>query len=376
MKTNLRILTATSAASLLVAIGAAWADPPRPVTIGQTVSGTLAASDAKSGDNTLYEDYTVRLSANQNIEALMSSSAFDAMLRVGRGTGTAFEELKSDDDSGGGTDARVRFLAPSEGVYTIRTNALSPEMSGAFSLRLSAYTPPPPPVTKPLTFGAPASGALAEGGPRIEDGDKLFDQYSFTAAAGDRVKIESKSSDFDSVVQLGRMVAGTFEELKSDDDSAGDKNARVLAALEQGGEYTVRVLGFDRDQKGAYSVSLEKLPPPAPAPRPKGIRVGEVKRGELTTASPTYDEFRAYDYYELSGRAGQSVTIIMRADYDAYLDLGVLSPGGFAKIASDDDSGGDTNAKIDFKFERSGKVIIRVSPLYAGAVGAYSLTVE
>jgi hypothetical protein len=306
----------------------------------------------------------------------MASSAFDSFLRVGRGTGAAFEELKSDDDSGGGVDARVRLAAPADGVYTVRANALSPEMAGAFTLRLSAYTPPPPPVTKPLAFGTPASGALADGGPRIEDGDKLFDQYAFTAAAGDRVKIETKSTEFDSVVQVGRMVAGAFETVKEDDDGGGDKNARVLAVLEQPGEYLVRVLAFDKDNKGAYTVSLDRLPPPAPAPRAKSIRIGQVQRGELTDRSAVFDEFRAYDYYQLSGRAGQTATIIMRAEYDAFLDVGVLSPGGFAVLKSDDDSGGDTNAKIDFKFERAGSVIIRVSPLHGGTVGPYTVTVE
>lgn len=375
MKTTFRLLLVTGAASMAMTVGA-FADPPRAITVGQTVSGTLASTDAKMENNTLYEDYTVRLGANQSIEARMSSSAFDAFLRVGRNTGNAFQEDKSDDDGGGGTDARVRFTAPSDGTYTIRANALNADGSGAFSLRVSAYTPPPAAVSRPLAFGVPASGTLAEGGPRLEDGDKLYDQYTFTAAAGERVKIETKSSAFDSVVQIGRLSGGNFEEVKSDDDSGGDKNARLLAVLADAGEYVVRVHGFDKDARGAYTVSLDRLPPPAAAPRPKPIRIGQVLRGELTTGSATYDEFRAYDYYELSGRAGQTATIIMRAEYDAYLDVGVMSPGGFAILKSDDDSGGGTNAKVDFKFERAGKVLIRVSPLQGGVVGPYTVTVE
>jgi hypothetical protein len=375
MKNTFRLLLASGAASMAMT-AAALADPPRPVTVGQTVNGTLAASDSKMDNNTLYEDYTVRLGANQSIEARMSSSAFDAFLRVGRNTGNAFQEDKSDDDSGGGTDARVRFTAPADGTYTIRANALNADGSGSFQLRVSAYTAPPPAVSRPITFGSPASGTLSEGGPRLEDGDKLYDQYTFTAAAGERVKIETNASAFDSVVQIGRMAGGSFEEIKSDDDSAGDKNARLLAVLENAGEYVVRVHGFDRDAKGAYTVSLDRLPAPAPAPRPKPIRIGQVLRGELTTSSATFDEFRAYDYYALNGRAGQTATIIMRADYDAFLDVGVMSPGGFAVLKSDDDGGGGTNAKVDFTFERAGQVLIRVSPLQGGVVGAYTVTVE
>ena len=375
MKRIFSLLAATSLASAAMA-ASALADPPRPISIGQTVQGTLTSADAKAQDDSLYEDYTVRLNAGQGVEALMSSSAFDTFLHVGRGVGTAFEELKSDDDGGGGTDARVRFAAPTEGVYTVRANALNASMSGAYSLRLSAYTPPPPAVAKPLAFGAPVAGALADGGSRIEDGDKLYDEYTFTAAAGERVKIESTSTAFDSVVQLGHVVAGAFESIKEDDDSAGDKNARLMTVLDTAGQYVVRVVGFDKDAKGAYTVSLNRLPPAAPPPRPKPIRVSQVLRGELTTSSATFDEFRAYDYYVLNGRAGQTATIIMRAEYDAYLDVGVMSPGGYAILKSDDDSGGGTNPKIDFKFERSGTVVIRVSPLHGGTVGPYTVSVE
>ncbi|MDX2234241.1 MAG: hypothetical protein NW200_07060 [Hyphomonadaceae bacterium] len=379
MKNTMRLLAAAGAASMMWAVlgaGVAAADPPRSVTIGQTVSGTLANRDAKAENGTPYDDHLVRLTADQGLEALMSSSDFDAFLRVGRGVGDEFEELKSDDDGGGGRDARVRFSAPEDGVYTVRANALSQEMRGAYSLRLSAYTPPPPPVTRPLAIDAPASGDLADGGPRLDEGDRLYAQYSFTGAAGDRLKIETNAAAFDSVLQLGRMVDGAFEELKSDDDGAGERNARILTVLEEPGEHIVRVVGFDADSKGPYTVSLTRLPPPAPAPRPKAIRIGEVQRGMFTTSSATFDEFRPYEYFRLTGRKGQTATIIMRADFDAFLDVGVMSPGGYAILKSDDDGAGQTNAKIDFTFEESGAVLIRTSPLHGGAVGGYTLTVE
>lgn len=375
MTRTIRFLAVTGAATAALVAGA-LADPPRPIAVGQSAQGTLNNADAKGDNNAFYEDHTVRLAANQNVEALMASSAFDAFLRIGRGVGSAFEELKSDDDSGGGTDARVRFAAPAEGVYTVRASALNEGMSGAYTLRLSAYAPPPPPTTRPIAFGSTENGRLADGGSRLEDGDKLFDQYSLTAAAGERIRVETKSAEFDSVVSVGRMVDGAFEEVKSDDDSGGDKNARLLAALEQPGEYILRVFGFDRDAKGAYTVSLNRLPPAAAEPRPKTIRVGQVVRGELTDASPTFDDFRGYDYYQLTGRRGQKVTIIMRAEFDAFLDVGVLSPAGFAILKSDDDGGGDTNAKIELTFDRAGTVIIRTSPLHGGASGPYSLSVE
>jgi hypothetical protein len=370
------LLAAASALSL-VAAAPASAQAQRTVTIGQTVSGALTAEDPKMEDRSSYDDFSLSLAAGQSVEIVMSSSAFDSFLHFGKGTGSAFTASSTDDDGAGGQDARIRFTATEAGIYTVRANALNEGMAGPYSLRVGAYAAPPPAVAKPITVGSTVQGALADGGSRLEDGDKLYDVYTFTGKKGDRLALSTASSAFDSIVELGRMKDGAFESIATDDDSGGDKNARLLTILPEDGTYTVRVVGFDKDARGAYSLKAEALPAPAAAPRPKAMRKGQVVQGELTDRSAQFGEFRAYDYYTIRGRAGEKVTIILRSEaFDAVLDVGVLSPGGFASVASDDDSGGGTNAKIDFTFERSGSVIIRTSSLNGAKVGAFSLSVE
>jgi hypothetical protein len=376
MKKVLGLLAAASALSL-VAAAPASAQAQRSVTVGQSVSGALTAEDPKMEDQSHYDDFSLSLAAGQSVEITMTSSAFDSFLHFGKGTGSAFSSTSTDDDSGGGQDARLRFTASEAGIYTVRANALNEGMTGPYSLRVAAYAAPPPATPKPITVGSTAEGSLADGGSRLEEGDRLYDVYTFTGKKGDRLAISTTSSAFDSVVELGRTTDGAFESLATDDDGGGEKNARLLTILPDDGTYSIRVIGFDKDARGAYSVKMEALPEPAAAPRPKAVRKGQIVKGELTDRSAQFAEFRAYDYYTIRGRAGEKVTIILRSEaFDAVLDVGVLSPGGFASVATDDDSGGETNAKIDFTFERSGSVIIRTSSLHGGRVGAFSLSVE
>jgi plastocyanin len=376
MTNKVSLLAAAGLMTLAFAAPAA-AQAQRTVNVGQTVSGALTADDPKAEDQSAYDDYSLQLRAGQSVEIVMSSDAFDSYLLLGRGTGSAFEQKANDDDSAGGQNARIRFTASEAGLYTVRANALNAGMTGPYSLRVAAYTPPPAPVAKPLAVGASAQGALADGGGRLEEGDRLYHVYTFAGKKGDRLAISAESSAFDPLVQLGRMDGEKFESLGEDDDSGGEKNARLLTVLPADGDYVVRVVGYDKDAKGAYAVKIATLPPPGPTPRPKTVTKGQIVRGELTDSSAQFEGFRPYDYYQVRGRAGETVTIIMRSEaFDAFLDVGVLSPGGFASVKSDDDGAGDTNAKVEFTFERAGVILIRTSALAAGKTGAFSLSVE
>lgn len=376
MNKMIGLLAAASALTLALA-APAHAQAQRTINVGQTLSGALTADDPKSEDQSAYDDFSLRLNAGQGVEIVLSSSAFDSFLLLGTGTGSAFSSTVTDDDGAGGQDARIRYTATEAGLFTVRANALNAGMAGPYSLRVTAYNAPPAPTASPIAAGSTVNGALADGGGRLEEGDKLYALYTFTAKKGDRIALSTASSEFDSLVQLGRTVNGAFEQLQEDDDSGGDKNARLLAILPDDGQYTVRVVGFDKDAKGAYTLKFENLPPAGAAPRPKPISKGQVVRGELTDRSAQFDEFRAYDYYTVRGRAGETVTIILRSEaFDAFLDVGAMTPGGFATIKSDDDGAGETNAKVEFTFERSGSVIIRTSALQGGKTGAFSLSVE
>ena len=61
------------------------------------------------------------------------SKRFDAFLRLEDATG---KQIAEDDDSGGGTNARLRFRPRAPGVYRIIATTFEPSTFGAYSLTI------------------------------------------------------------------------------------------------------------------------------------------------------------------------------------------------------------------------------------------------
>lgn len=104
----------------------------------------------------------------------------------------------------------------------------------------------------PLTYGDYVTGSLNEDVPAAI--------YTFDGQAGDRVTITLTSSDFDAYLALR---ADDQTELTTDEDSAGNTNARITAyQLPADGTYIIRAGAFGGGVKGAYELRLELEPPP------------------------------------------------------------------------------------------------------------------
>ncbi len=141
-------LAPTFAALLLVAGAALPAQAQTPIAVGQTVRGSLAASDAKLGDDSYYDAYTLNGRSGQTVTVTLRSEAFDTYLAVGRMSGSTFESLGTDDDGAGGTDSRVVLTLPANGAYVIRANSLSAGSTGDYTLEVAAGgTPSPTPAS-------------------------------------------------------------------------------------------------------------------------------------------------------------------------------------------------------------------------------------
>jgi hypothetical protein len=76
--------------------------------------------------------------------------------------------------------------------------------------------------------------------------------------------------------------------------------------------------------------------------------------------------------YQLSGRAGQRVVIdLVSDDFDAFLQ--VFDEDG--QEFSDDDSGGDYNSRLGYRFDRDGTITIVATSLSGGETGRFELSV-
>lgn len=155
--------------------------PSTPIAVGQTINGVLATGDCRLPfDGSLFDAYTFSGTAGQQIAISQTSSAFNAFLLLLSPTGTA---IAADDNSAGGTDARIpgptgAFSLPTTGTYTILANAFDASMSGNYALTLGAASVA---GTVQLTF---SSYAIGEGGGALSVGVTRTGDVTLPASVG------------------------------------------------------------------------------------------------------------------------------------------------------------------------------------------------
>jgi hypothetical protein len=268
----------TGSYTLSVESGAA-PPPPGPagtITLGQTVSGRLDADDAQAGDDSFYELWTFRGRPGDRVTITLRSSDFDAYLGWGRMSGGGeWEEIDSDDDGAGGTDARLEVTVGDQGTYVIRANTLSSGETGSYTLQVEAggsggdggddgdgdndggeSEEVDLSRAREIRPGAPMSGELDGDDPQLGD-ESYYELYTFTGRAGDRVTITMRSDDFDTFLALGRAVGGRFEAVESNDDGDGEgTNSRLEVTLPANGQYVIRANSLAGSDTGAYTIEL------------------------------------------------------------------------------------------------------------------------
>jgi hypothetical protein len=201
--------------------------------------------------------------------------------------------------------------------------------------------------------------------------------YKFKMVEGKVYQIDLRSNDFDSYLRL-ENPAGT--QVASDDDSGGFPNARINYAASQTGEFTIICTSFAANAKGKFELTiLEKAKEPAPAR--KGIVLEFAKGKKIADAAavlgkddPPYRANRPGKRFLINLDAGKSYQIDMKSRaFDSMLYL--LDPDGM-QVASDDDSGGNLDARIIYRPTKTGQYQI-ISTYYGFAGGGeFTLTVE
>lgn len=364
------LFLAASAIALLTS-SAALAQSTVDARLGDEIRGRLEDGDARTrgGEAYRYDDYRVQVRAGQRLEAQMTSDDFDAYLEVYADGQTSRTALASDDDAAGDLNARVRFTAPESGRYIVRARNYSGMETGDYILSLSERPAVRIPRPGRIAVGRDVSGRLTSSDAEDDDG-RVYDAYAFRAAAGERVAIALESEDFDAVLRVGRVVEGVVVQMAENDDGGSGLNARLIFTAPQAGEYVVQATAYGQAAEGDYRLSLEQGPPP---PEAKPAVIGEETRGRLTSASSTSDPGAPADLYRFTGQEGQRLAISLNADrFDAYLEL---FDAHHNSLATDDDSGGELNARLTHVLPQDGEYLVEARAFSSGE-GAYTLKIE
>ncbi len=339
-------------------------DDVSSIAYGQTVEGELDsemdsvpfAFEGKAGDE-------VRITLN--------TSEFDAFLTLEALGG---EQLASDDNSAGETDAQIDFTLPEDGTYIIQVLDAFGGESGAFSLTLNqlengVVIDVPAPTVEPVIEG-PSNGESITIGDSVDgqlDGEAIA--YSFEGGADQAILITLTSDDFDPFLTL-LDSSGTV--LETDDDGAGNLNAQIEFTIPADDTYTIEVGSFFDGARGAFNLSLGDgtvVTLPTPAPSGDGqIVLGETVEGELTRRQGTLE-------YTFEGEAGQVITISQQSDdFDSFVRL--LGPDG-EELTSDDDGGDGFDSLISaYALPENGTYTISAESLGGSGSGRFELTLD
>ncbi len=109
-------------------------DTALAINFGQTVNGQLSNTDCLLSDGSYTDLYAFNGTQGQEVTVAMNSAAFDAFL--GLVNQDTFEA--SDDNSGGGSNARITATLPTTGIYIIFANSFDPAGFGDYTLSLNS----------------------------------------------------------------------------------------------------------------------------------------------------------------------------------------------------------------------------------------------
>lgn len=112
---------------------------------------------------------------------------------------------------------------------------------------------------------------------------------------------------------------------------------------------------------------------PAVADAQQVLRPGMTISGQLSPGDARLNSGEFMDVYELDGRSGDRLTVLMTSGaVDSYLMMD--GPGGFSD-ENDDAESGDLDARLDVRLPVSGRYRIVATSFAPGETGAYQIAV-
>jgi S1-C subfamily serine protease len=222
--------------------------------------------------------------------------------------------------------------------------------------------------------GSPVQGVLSSSSGVLSSDNSFFNAYTFEGQAGQQVTIEMTSRDVNPYLILLRPDGS---DLAQDNDSAGDRNARLTTVLPETGLYTILANTFEPGETGRYRISASTgaRPNTDTTPSPSARVLLQVE-GSLGPNSLIWAEDNSpYQEYALDGRAGQTVTITMESiEFDTYIIL--LDSNGRVVGQNDDESTSSTNSQLTVTLPRTGTYRIIANAYDRNGRGRYVLTVR
>ncbi len=236
----------------------------------------------------------------------------------------------------------------------------------------------------PVVLGTPVTGTLAATDSVLGDGS-YYDLYAFDGRRGQRIAITLRSTDFDAYLTVLTGPPGQRTVVGSNDDApgSGSTDSRFTMTVTEDGPVIIRANSLEGGETGRYTLLVETdtstaAPvPAAAAPAAMLLQLGVESREAVERTDATRDDGSHYDTWVFTAVRGERYRVVMRSgEFDAFLYVGRKVGGAFVELARDDDSGGGTDAQVDFTADADGRVYIRANGLSSRDVGLYRIQVD
>jgi hypothetical protein len=313
-----------------------------PISLGETVSGALEASDCRAtlrlnGNRRPHADrYTFEGVQGQQVALSMSSAGLDAYLYLLDADGA---EIASNDDGdvidmAFASDSRIpasaeRLALPYTGTYIIEATGFHVTSTGAYTVTIIGEEPPVECLVSeatPVSLGETARGALeasdCRSTVRISGRSRPYaDRYTFEGVEGQQVALSMSSAGFDTYLYLldadGAVITsnddGDVNGMAFPFDSRIPERAERLT-LPYTGTYIIEATGQFIDSTGAYTVTLIGDDPAVPPAAPSDLTASAItsEQVDLQWSDNSTDE----DGFEVVSWDGAEWTPIQTVDAD------------------------------------------------------------
>ncbi|MBE9125395.1 MULTISPECIES: trypsin-like peptidase domain-containing protein [unclassified Coleofasciculus] len=223
---------------------------PQPLALnGAVVPGRLGqGSNVLPVDNSFFDLYAFEGRAGQRIQIDMSSRQIDSYLILLDVNGN---DLAQDDDSGGGTNAKIVTTLPTNGTYLLIANSYEAGQAGSYNLQAAAAGRSS--VSRDR-FILQQEGILDPGASVLPSDGSLFKVHAFEGRAGQSVTLDLISPDFDTYLVVLDSNGQPIGE--NDDISQNNSNSNLTVTLPRTGVYNAIVNAYDRRGRGRYRLTV------------------------------------------------------------------------------------------------------------------------